>query len=296
MDDCTFPGGNGADGPPLDIIYLFRHSRPRDERHRDEEIRFSLRSVAANLPFIRKVWIFGDRPAFLTDDHSIAEHVPHAYIAPLLGFKSPVRNDMLMLVLASLLPEVAFDFVRFSDDYIVLQPLSRQQLCQVRVLEDLNRQPSRGAGKWKQLLWNTFDTLKKYGYPGYNFETHVPAPLNRKLVFEAFMAFRSFQTEERYAGMVSATTVYNYALKHGSLELAWLGEEKSRVGFYGKCPPAEQVAATCQGKLFLSFDDAAFGPDMIQFLQSRFPNACKFERPESATAPAAISKKIAPRS
>src|SRR6185503_5738657 len=98
-------------------------------RHHDEELRFSLRSVADNLPFIRKVWIFGDRPDFLTDDRSLIEHVPHEYIAPLLGFKTPVRSDMLMLVLASLLPEVAFDFVRFSDDYIILQPLSRKQLC-----------------------------------------------------------------------------------------------------------------------------------------------------------------------
>src|SRR4029078_6196811 len=86
---------------PLDIIYLFRHSR-----HHDEELRFSLRSVAATLPFIRKVWIFGDRPDFLTDDRSLIEHVPHEYIAPLLGFKTPVRSDMLMLVLASLLREV----------------------------------------------------------------------------------------------------------------------------------------------------------------------------------------------
>src|SRR5437870_3492740 len=124
--------------PPLDIVYLFKHSR-----HRDEELRFSLRSVAANLPFIRKVWIFGDRPAFLADDRSIIEHIPHEYIAPLLGLKTPVRNDMHMLVLASLLPEVAFDFVRFSDDYIILQPLSRQQLCTVRALEDLNKLPAR---------------------------------------------------------------------------------------------------------------------------------------------------------
>src|SRR5438034_8525843 len=77
--------GRMADSP-IDVVYLFRHSK-----HGDEEIRFSLRSVAKNLSFIRKVWIFGDRPAFLADDHSIIEHVPHEYIAPLLGFKTPVH-------------------------------------------------------------------------------------------------------------------------------------------------------------------------------------------------------------
>src|SRR4051812_7252638 len=168
--------------PPLDIVYLFKHSK-----HQDEEIRFSLRSVAANLPFIRKVWIFGDCPAFLSKDRSIIEHVPHEYIAPLLGYKTPVRSDMLMVVLASLMPEVSFDFVRFSDDYIVLEPLTRDVLCVVRALEDLNTSTDRGKGKWREVLWRTFDVLKEYGYAGYNFESHVPQKLDRKIVFEAFM-------------------------------------------------------------------------------------------------------------
>jgi len=258
---------------PLDIVYLFKHSR-----HRDEELRFSLRSVARHLPFIRKIWIFGDCPAFLTSDRSIVEHVPHAYIAPLLGYKTPVRSDMLMLLLASLLPDLSFNFIRFSDDYIVLQPLSREQLSTVRALEDLNIQKTRGGGKWKQSLWRTFDMLKQYGYTGYSFESHVPAPMNCKMVFEAFMAFKEFQSEDRYAGVVSSTTIYNYALKHHGLTFAWIAEEQSRAGFYGSAASAEAIAATCRGKLFLNFDDAAFTPAMARFLAHFLPDPCKFEQ------------------
>src|SRR5438093_12829651 len=111
-------GTLGDNAPPLDIVYLFKHSR-----HRDEEIRFSLRSVAQNLPFIRKVWIFGDRPSFLSDDTSLVEQVPHAYMAPLLGYRAPIRNDFLMLFLASLIPRLAFDFIRFASDYFIRRPL-----------------------------------------------------------------------------------------------------------------------------------------------------------------------------
>lgn len=257
----------------LDIVYLFRHSQ-----HQDEEIRFSLRSVARNIPYIRKVWIFGDRPAFLTDNNAIVEHVPHEYIAPLLGYRSPVRNDFLMLFLASLLPGVAFDFVRFSDDYIVLKPLSREQLCIVRALEDLNDQRARGAGTWKQDLWRTFDVLKEYGYAGHNFESHVPAPMNRKLVFEAFMAFRAFQSEDRHAGMLSGTAVYNYALRHHGLKFIRLAEEQSRAGFYGACPGDDQIRSACRDKMFLSFDDKGFGAPVLGFLRSLFPEACQYER------------------
>lgn len=56
----------------MDALYLLRHSP-----HEDLEIRYSLRSLARHAPHIGKVWIFGDRPAFLTADTSVAERVPH---------------------------------------------------------------------------------------------------------------------------------------------------------------------------------------------------------------------------
>jgi len=36
----------------MDVLYFFRHSK-----HNDLEIRYSLRSVARHLPFIRKAWV-----------------------------------------------------------------------------------------------------------------------------------------------------------------------------------------------------------------------------------------------
>ena len=42
----------------MDALYLFCHSRANDL-----EIRYSLRSLAKNLSFIRKVWIFGSGAA-----------------------------------------------------------------------------------------------------------------------------------------------------------------------------------------------------------------------------------------
>ena len=115
-------------------------------------------------------------------------------------------------------------------------------------MEDLNNLPARGSGKWKQILWRTFDILKKYGYAGNNFESHVPTPMNRKIVFEAFMAFCEFQSEDRQGGMLTATTVYNYALKHDSLDFVWIADEQSRIGFYGSCPSEESIEIGCRGR------------------------------------------------
>lgn len=258
---------------PIDVVFLFRHSQ-----NNDSEIRYSLRSIAYRLPFIRKVWIFGDRPEFLTTDESIVEHVAHGYVAPLFGYQVPVRNDFLMLFLASLIPGLSYEFLKFSDDFVILEPLARDLLCTPRALEDLNHARGRGEGAWKEQLWQTFDVLKNNDYPGFNFESHVPQPYTKKLVFEAYMTFRDFLSEERYGGLVSATTICNYAIKHHNLKYVWLPQEQSKVGFYGNCPSEREIHTACRGKLFLNFDDTAFGPPMQQYLTKQFPDPCKYER------------------
>lgn len=104
----------------IDIVTPFY--RVRDDC---AELKITLRSVARNLPFIRKVWIFGDRPDWLAADRAVIEHIPHGYLAPLLGFVEPVRSEFRMLLLASLIPGLAFDFLWNADDQIVLEPLSQ---------------------------------------------------------------------------------------------------------------------------------------------------------------------------
>ena len=80
----------------MDALYVYAHSP-----HADFEIRQSLRSLAENAPYIRKVWIYGDRPHFLCDDPSIVEHVPHAATAGVLGVKTPVVNFFLLMFLCN---------------------------------------------------------------------------------------------------------------------------------------------------------------------------------------------------
>jgi hypothetical protein len=75
----------------MDALYVFRHSV-----HGDPEIRNSFRSVANYAPNIPKVWILGDRPAFLSDETSLIEHVPHSYITRSGSFRRPVISFFLL--------------------------------------------------------------------------------------------------------------------------------------------------------------------------------------------------------
>jgi hypothetical protein len=301
---------------PRDAVYIFRSTGKGDV-----ELRYSLRGLAASGVGPRKVWVFGDRPEWLSGDTAVVEHVPHEYLARLGRWKTPLRNNFVMTFLASLIPDLTPEFFWFADDHILLRPLEGEprrvgcahhpgaptgevgeahpmmsgsevgeahptlsasdDLFRVRVLEDLATLPTRGRGLWQDALWRTADTLARLGYPTLNFEAHVPRASTKKLIWEAFCEFQDFVTEDRHFGVVAYTSIYNYGLKHGHLrreDLVWLRDEGRYVGFYKKQPTPEEVRQHCEGKTFLNFDDAAFGPALESFLAERFPEQCQYER------------------
>lgn len=261
----------------MDILYIYRHSAANDF-----EIRHSLRSVERHLPYIRKVWILGDRPHFLTDDRSRIEHLPHDYLAWIGRYQLPVRNIFLLTFLGSLIPQIYPEFLVFCDDYFLLDNVSPDEIRKDRVLENLDDLKNRGTGLWKESLWRTYDLLKRLGYPVYNFETHCPNYMTKTRVFEAFHAFRDFVTEDFYFGPVAFTVIQNHAVKLGRARLEFMAETNPRAGFY-KPTDLETIKAQCEGKKFLNFDDGGFNDDMQRFLAERFPQPSKFEAGPSAS-------------
>jgi len=264
----------------MDIVTVFKYSR-----HDDFEIRYSLRSIERHAPWIRKVWIFGDRPAFLSDDTSLIEQVAEDYTAPMLGLRAPVRNMFLLMATSSLIPDLLYEYLFFCDDFFLLKDLPIEEARKDRYLEDLTVETGlpRGRSLWKDNLWRTRDLLVRLGYSGYNFEAHVPVYLTRQRVFDAYAEFRDFATEDRFHGIMGISAVLNYARKHepsvSRPPLVCVKTEASRGGFWGK-PPAtyEAVLKELEGKRFLNFDDEAFCPPLAKFLQERFPNPSRYEK------------------
>ena len=267
----------------MDALYFLRHSRSDDL-----EIRYSLRALARHLPGVRKVWVFGDRPAFLSDDTALVEHVPHEYVARVGNFRTPVTNFFLMFWLSSLIPELDNEFLWFCDDFILLDDLSEDDAKQARVVEDLSRTKNRGRGLWKDSLWRTYDLLRRLGYSGWNFETHVPTFFTKKRVLEAYCDFRDFVTEDRWYGPLGPTAILNHAYRTEQMPLVRLADEGRKIGFYGKPPSYEEVVEQCRGKTFLNFDDDAFGEGLRRYLHERFPDPSPYERPadEAPSEPA----------
>lgn len=257
----------------MDAVYLFRHSV-----FDDQEIRYSLRSIQKHLPCIRKVWIFGDRPAFLSDDTSIVEHVPQSAIARIADFPTPVTNFFHMMFLSSLIPELDAEYLLFCDDFILIDELPIELARQSRYLADLGEAKSRGHGLWLDCLWRTYDLLKRLGYPGHNFETHTPTYLRRQWVLDAYCDFKDFTTHDRFFGMLGPTAILNHVVKHKGIELTHLATEGTRAGFWHEKPTYEAVVESSRGKLFFNFDDDAYGDAIRRFLSERFPDKSIYEK------------------
>lgn len=260
----------------MDIVYLFRHSK-----FDDAEMRNSLRSVAQHLTWIRKIWVFGDRPKFLSNDMSVVEHVPWEAVAWLRHVQAPVRNFFLQCFLVAQHPEVEAEFLLFCDDYILLDRVSEAVAKRNRYLQNLAEVKSRGTGLWKEALWRTYDLLKRMKYPGYNFETHTPMYLTKRHMFEAYRDLRDFVTEDRFAGLLGPTGILNHAYKQQRFPLTLLSEENLSVGLHHKPAVYADIVEKAKGKLFMNFDDDAFSDDLRQFLTERFPEPCVYEQPEA---------------
>ena len=257
----------------MDVLYFLKHSP-----FENFEIQYSLRSVARYFPGVRKVWVFGDRPGFLSRDTTLIEHVPHETIAPVLGFPVPMTNFFQMLFASSLIPELDEEYLWFCDDFFLLKELSLESARTLRYLEDLNQATHRGRGLWLDSLWRTYEHLKRLNYPRLNFETHVPTYYRRRWPLEAYRDFRDYVTNDRWYGMLGPTAILNHAVARNELRPVSIHEDHCRAGFWGKPPTHEEVLAACRGKSFFNFDDPAFGPGIQRFLKDQFPEPCRYEQ------------------
>lgn len=258
----------------MDALYFLKHSP-----HGDIELLYSLRSIERHMPWVNRVIVFGDKPAFLASPESGVLHVPHSSIAWVGPYKTPVTNIFLTLYLTALLPELDDEYIFFSDDFILLEDLTPEDARQRRYLQDLSTVKNRGTGLWKESLWRTYDLLKRRGYGSLNYETHVPTYFRKRWVLNAYRDLRDYVTEDRWYGPLGITAILNHSQKHHPQPLIHLEREGSRAGFYGKPPTYDDVVKGAAGRRFLSFDDPAFGDGLRLFLAERFPQPCRYERP-----------------
>jgi hypothetical protein len=159
------------DTAPLDIVYFVKDGT------KNEELRYSIRSVCQNMPFNR-IWIFGGCPQNIVPDVRVR-------VAQTGKTKWDRVRNMYKMVCEN--KEITDNFIMFNDDFFVmkptdhLEPLYRCTLSEhIKILEPIRPTP------YSRLLRDCRETLT--GEP-LSYELHVPFIFNKNKLLSMLEAF-----------------------------------------------------------------------------------------------------------
>lgn len=177
------------DTAELDIVYFVKDGT------KNEELRYSIRSVCQNMPFNR-IWIFGGCPTNIVPDVRVK-------VAQTGKTKWDRVRNMYKMVCEN--KEITDNFIMFHDDFFVMQPtghiapLFRCTLDEhIRMLEPSKPSP------YSRLLRNCKKAIN--GDVPLSYELHTPFIFNKELLKNVLDAFpdqhciRSIYGNLYYAG------------------------------------------------------------------------------------------------
>lgn len=229
-----------------DVVYIVR---PGDD---NDELRHSLRSVAANFPH-RRVWIFGHAPAWVSDEVSKVSLVPRP---------EKWDNQAQSLRAAAEHPEVSDRFWMFNDDYYVMDPMTDPPVFHigpldeyVSYLESIGKSPEN---PWFHGLTLALGRLRELGIDDpLSYEGHQPLPwLKRDLAWVL-----------DNAGVKPLTYASFYPATSGPVGERGMDAKQGAAG--------DPLAA---GHPYLSSADYSWGKSQIgQHVRATFAKPCRFE-------------------
>lgn len=159
----------------LDIIYFVK------DNPRNEELRYSLRSVVKNMPH-KRLWIFGGCPSNIVPD--IRVRVDQSGKTKW----DRVRN-MYKMVCEN--KEITDNFIMFNDDFFIMQPTNRiEPLYRCSLEKHINiLEPRNKPTPYSRLLRNAKQTLERLDKPTLSYELHTPFIFNKKKLLELLETF-----------------------------------------------------------------------------------------------------------
>lgn len=149
----------------MDLVYICRPGE-------NEELRYSLRSVAENLPHDR-VWVFGAGPSWLSDLVEVIT-LPQddvKYWNAMRNTRAAVRH-----------PDVSESFILMNDDLFVMDPHADGIPTQHwgELTAQVARHAAIGAGYYLQGMKNTLKLLVERGYTApLSYELHTPMVMTK---------------------------------------------------------------------------------------------------------------------
>lgn len=233
----------------LDIVYIIK------DAVYNEELRYSLRSVAKNFPHNR-VWFYGGRPVGLKPDKQVV-----------LEQKGPRKYDRVRYTLDLICKndEITEDFILFNDDFFVMDKVDELPLYSSGMLVGLtlkieSQNDWRSAPYTAELKHTAHTLMTLNSNDPTNFELHLPMRFNRAKLLEIIERFPDLRGTRSLYGNIFCEKDHKQSVEDVKI---WKEDERPIVS--PDCP-------------YLSTSDESFTDGLVgQFIRDAFPDKCRFE-------------------
>jgi len=215
----------------------------------NEELRYSIRSVVANVETAGNVWVIGGKPDWYIGNFINVKPVGNAF--------ENVRNNLRHVLNT---PEISNDFVLMNDDFFILRKLNSVSVYHGGLLINRSQRHEELAGPnyYATFLRKTDDALRKRGIKQpLNYELHVPMEFNKTKLAETI------------------DLPYKIRSTYGNIHNVG-GEEIQDVKIYSHPRFVGSSSDLENGTPFVSTEDDAFHK-IKNYLEDLFPDPSPYE-------------------
>ena len=239
----------------LDIVYVLGSG----SRWENNELRYSLRSVAKYITDIGNVYIVGERPDWIN-----TKHVKHVFAPDKPGLEWKEFNIMQKVVKACTLPMLSREFIFINDDHFLLSvipplPFYYQQTLNASLAK------RKVQDSYYFSMQNTLRALEGRGYNTINFDIHAPIIYDKNLFTDAVLSYDWLCCP---GGYVVKSLYCNTLGITGTVDMDLKIKEKLTC---------QQIDALTLHRKYFSIDDSAICIEMEIYLKYLYPTKSKYE-------------------
>lgn len=241
----------------IDLVYVLG----KGSRWKNNEIRYSLRSVEKNLIGYRNIYVVGENPGFL-------KGIIHISYPDEIGPQNADGNIACKVLRACREKDLSDDFLFINDDHLILKPMDVSTIPAFHK-GDMNDYPEKhwSNNLWRRRLKRTRDILNQKNLPAMNYDCHVPILFNKHTFPKAIEMF-NFREDIGY----TMKSMYGNVACQDSCTL--LAGEKRTVFQMLHFSQIENRLNNCD---FASYNDEGLNAHLKKWLWSTFTSMSRFE-------------------
>ena len=252
----------------MDVLYVYRDFGD------SWDLRYSLRSRAANMVNVGRVIVIGDPPDWLSGE-VVKVRCPHPY-------DRGQKNILFAIMNAMAHSGVAGPCLYSSDDHFVMKPFDADNLPWFARQGFWSRFPTEqelyGSGRtalnnWRGSMVATGNLFRRIGWPVDNWSGHFDTHLDGRDLGTVMSVARGWETS-RFAYEPSSLFIAAARMRDPSIRSAPVVDVKLLRDFDAR--GCEERMAVSSG--FMSAAETRFMPRFRRWMELRFPEPCRWEK------------------